>query len=481
MAAVPDIIFIGLAVILRLALCYMVLRNKSVQETAFAWILGMLLVPGVTLVFYLIFGVDYRKEKVRRMVHGESQRRFREDIPREMAEQLFRDGDPENVADAYVPLVKLNMANGLGNRLFHGNSLEIITSGKRKEELLLRDLAAARKSIHMEYFRFENDASGTEVRDILVKKAKEGVEVRFLMNNVVARRIPGSFWKPMRDAGVQIVKYTTPRQGLRLFLMRLNCQQHRKIVVIDGSIGYTGGMNISDNYFNLWQDTHVRMEGPAVASLQASFLDTWISCKGAVDKPLRDYFTLVEPAPGGKTVQIITDQADYPLPATQMAYEWVLANAKDYVYFQTPYFVPPTSFLLSLKSAAMRGVDVRVMLSRDVDAPALGPLNRAYYTECLQAGVKIIESDGSFNHSKTMVADDYLSVIGATNLDMRSFITNNEVNTFIYDKEAALAVKKTFMDRLSGAKEWTLDSWLDSRKFRSDMWSRILRLLYREF
>ena len=240
-------------------------------------------------------------------------------------------------------------------------------------------------------------------------------------------------------------------------------------------------MNVSDNYFNVWHDTHLRIEGPAVARLQASFLDTWISCRGSVDKPLGDYFQPVRPLEGGKALQIVTDEADFPWPTTQMAYEWILGNARKYVYFQTPYFVPPASFLLALKTAALRGVDVRVMLPRNVDTPILGPFNRGYYTECLEAGVRIIESDGEFNHSKTLVADDYLSVVGATNLDVRSFTINNEVNSFIYDRETATGFRKAFEARMEGATEWTLESWLSSRTAKEIIVSSFVRLFYREF
>ncbi|MBQ1608165.1 MAG: hypothetical protein II092_04805 [Lachnospiraceae bacterium] len=143
--------------------------------------------------------------------------------------------------------------------------------------------------------------------------------------------------------------------------------------------------------------------------------------------------------------------------------------------------MPPASFLLALKSAALRGVDVRVMLSKNVDTPILGPFNRGYYTECLEAGVKIIEADGQFNHSKTMVADDYLSVVGATNLDVRSFTINNEVNTFIFDRDTALGFRDAFRERLTAAKEWTLESWLSSRTLREIILSNFVRLFYREF
>lgn len=465
----------------RLALCYLVLRDKSVQETAMAWILLMLFLPLAGLFLYLIFGKDYRTEKVRQYVHAQANQRFRQEIPSQLGEQLFPSGNQDKVDSDYVPLARLLEACGEGNKVYEGNILERITSGSRKKQLLLEDLTAASKSIHMEYFRFGNDKSSEQVRDILIQKARQGVEVRFLLNSVVARKIPGDFWKPMEEAGVQVVRYTTIKQGLRLFLMRLDHQQHRKIVVIDGRIAYTGGMNVNDNYFNLWQDAHIRIQGPAVARLQASFLDTWISCKGSVDKPLSEYFVPVMPYDGGKLVQAVTDQADFPWLTTMMAYEWILHNAKSYVWFQTPYFVPPKSFLSALKSAALRGVDVRVMLSKKVDTPIMRPFNRSYYAECLEAGVRIMEGGGEFNHAKTMVADDYISVIGTSNLDVRSFSINNEVNTFIYDKEMALDCKADFLSRMDDAKEWKREEWLRSRKFTEDISSRLVRLFYREF
>ena len=481
MSSILHIIVILWPVLLRLALCYFVLRDKRVQETAMAWVLLMMFLPVVGFVLYLIFGKDYRTAKARSYIHGEALRRMQEEIPKDAATLLFPEDIPDSIDAPFRSLARQNIACGNGNRIYAGNTLEVISSGARKKELLLQDIANARHSVHLEYFRFENDASGREVRDLLIEKARQGIEVRFLLNNFVARRIPRKFWKPMEEAGIEVVRYTSIRQGLPLFIMRLNCQQHRKIVVIDGRIGYTGGMNVSDNYFNLWHDTHLRIEGPAVARLQASFLDTWISCKGKVEKPLGDYFRPVRPLEGGKAVQIVTDEADFPWATTQMAYEWVLGNAREYVYFQTPYFVPPASFLLALKAAALRGVDVRVMLSKNVDTPILGPFNRGYYTECLEAGVKIIEADGQFNHSKTMVADDYLSVVGATNLDVRSFTINNEVNSFIFDRETALGFKDAFQQRLVGAKEWTLESWIASRTLREIIVSNFVRLFYREF
>ena len=476
-----NILNIILAIGFRLALIVLVLRDKSVQEVAITWILLMMFLPVVGLLLYLVFGRNYRKPKAREYIHAEALRRFGEEISPEDAKLLFPEAVPDGIDPFFRTQARLSLACGEGNKVYEGNKTEVIRSGVRKRELLTRDLLAARESIHMEYFRFSADDSGKLVRDILIKKAQEGIEVRFLLNNFVARRIPRSFWKPMKEAGVQIVRYTSIKQGLYLFLMRLNRQQHRKIVVIDGRVGYMGGMNVSDNYFNLWQDPPLRIEGPAVARLQASFIDTWLSCKGTVERPLGNYFHPVKPYEGGKALQIVTDECDFPWPTMELAYEWMLGNAREYVCFQTPYFVPPGSFLAALKGAALRGVDVKVMLSKKVDTPIMGPFNRSYYSECLEAGVQIIECDGEFNHAKTMVADDYLSVVGASNLDVRSFSINNEVSTFIYDRETAMDFRQDFLKRMEDATVWTFESWKESLSVKDDIASRFVRLFYREF
>lgn len=374
-----------------------------------------------------------------------------------------------SIPEAFRPLARMLKGMNVENDVYGGNSFEIITSGKRKRELLLEDIRRAKSFIHIEYFRFGNDKGGREVRNLLIEKAKEGVEVRFLNNNwsgVVA--IPNSYWKPLIDAGAEIIPFTHIRHGLCKWLYRIIHQQHRKIVVIDGQVAYTGGMNLNDNYFFKWRDTHLRITGPAVTALNESFMDSWRVSDGRFSYPPEHY--LPEPALQdapfiGKTIQLVADFPESGESAMLSAYRWVLDNAREYVYIQTPYFVPPQSFIDSLAGAAQRGVDVRVMLPRDVDTPFLGTCNRSYYTECLQAGVHILERGGEFIHSKTLVCDDAFSIIGASNLDWRSFRVNYEINTLIYDRETALYNKTLFEEDRELVKEWHLEEWLRGRKW----------------
>ena len=386
---------------------------------------------------------------------------------------------PDSVPEPYRPLAKLLQEMGEENRCYDGNSLEIITSGLRKRDLLLEDIRQARSFIHIEYFRFGNDKGGREVRDLLIQKAAEGVEVRFLNNNwsgVVA--IPNSYWKPLIDAGAEIIPFTHIRHGVRKWLYRINHQQHRKVVVIDGQVAYTGGMNLNDNYFYRWRDTHMRITGPVVAGLNASFMESWRASGGRFCYPEEHYFPqpAAQEAPfKNQLLQLVSDSPENPASAMLAAYEWILDNAQDYVYLQTPYFIPPKSLVAAMGRAVKRGVDVRLMLPKDVDTPLLGPSNRTYYAECLAAGVRVGERGGTFIHSKTLVADDGISIIGASNLDPRSFYVNYEINTLNYGRDAALYCKQLFLSDAQLLKEWTLPEWKRGRRWYHTVFSWVVR------
>ena len=481
----PLTLIIGLIlrVILALGIIWQILHSEKESDIQLFWLVFIALLPVVGLVIYCLCGINYRRDVVRERLHGRTLKLFAR-MPEDLGSRLFPENGLEHVEERFHPLARMLRACGDGNRVYEGNSMEIITSGLRKRELLLEDIRKARKFIHIEYFRLGNDQAGREVRDALLQKVKEGVEVRFLNNNMIGRNIPRSYFRNMRKGGIEVLPYTHIRNGARSFLMRINCQNHRKIVVIDGEVAYTGGMNLNDNYFFKWRDTHLRIEGPVVARLQASFIDSWISSGGRLSHPLPHYFPL--PVSSGwdapfkdKCMQVVTDAAENQHPATLLGYEWILQNARDYVYIHTPYFVPPTSFLNALKSAALRGVDVRVMLPKRVDTPLIGPANRSVYAECLAAGVRILERSGAFVHSKTLVCDDSVSIIGASNLDMRSFFTNSEVDSFIYDTEIALFCKERFLKDAEETREWTLESWRNSRTWYQDMSSHFMRLFYR--
>ena len=466
--------------VLYLSIAVQVTMSRKDSDAKLFWLVFAALFLPLALPLYLLTGIHYRRPDARERLHGRSMDFFQRQMTEDLRERYFTNAQLEQVDELWRPLAHLLLACGEGNKVYAHNSFEIITSGARKRELLLEDIRKAQKYIHLEYFRFGNDASGREVRDALLKKASEGVEVRFINNNMSAWRIPTSYFNDMRKGGMEVKNFTSIRYGWHIWLMRLNHQDHRKMVIIDGKVAYTGGMNINDNYFCRWRDTHLRIEGPVIARLQVSFIDTWLSCGGKLNRPLPYYFDI--PMKGGeaplkdKLLQVVTDAPEFPLPSSQLAYEWILQNAREYVYIQTPYFIPPTSFLHALKGAALRGVDVRLMLPMEVDTPLIGWANRSYYEECLEAGVRIFERSGAFIHCKTLVADDAVSIVGATNLDARSFGINNEVNTFAYDRETALACKEIFLDDPAALEEILLPTWKETHREHRQYFSQIIRL-----
>ena len=471
-----------LTVILYLGVATVIVLNHQESGSKLFWLFFFLVVPVVGFVVYFFAGYSYRSSSIRKKLHAGVEEAFEEGLTPEQKDKFFTDKYLASVPERLQPLATLLHSVGEGNKVYVDNSFEIITSGLRKRELLIEDIRRARHFIHIEYFRFGNDKAGREIRDLLIQKVKEGVEVRFLNNNMIGRFIPRSYFRNMARQGIEVLPFTHIRQGFLKWIMRINHQNHRKIVVIDGEIAYTGGMNLNDNYFYNWRDTHLRITGPAVARLQAAFIDNWKGAGGRLSHPLSYYFPAQTLPPEGpfqnKMMQVVTDSPENPWPAMQMAFEWTLHNATDYLYIQTPYFIPPESLLQALKAAALRGVDVRLMVPKKVDTPLAGPANRAFFEECLEAGVRIFEKGGEFIHSKTLVADDGLSVIGASNWDIRSFSINYEVNTLIYDKETALRCKEIFLKDAAEARELHYKDWTESRTWYQEAGSQFIRLFY---
>ena len=471
------VILVALHVFIGIAAVVWILLGDCDSGWKVAWTVLFFVIPEITIIVYILLGLRYRKGRMFKRLHGPVQERFEKELELDFS---VLEPDFSTVADEYKPLAKLFCTCSNTNIVTSGNNLEIITSGERKRELLLEDLRNAKKYIHIEYFRFGADKTGLEVREILEQKAAEGVEVRVLFPNISNRWQKWSFFQHMIDRGVEVNKFTNFKLNWRVFIMRINCQDHRKIVVVDGKVAYTGGMNLNDNYFYRWRDTHLRIEGPSVNILEAAFIDNLLTSQGTLTHRLPYYFTThFEPSPApfeGKSLQVVTDAAEYPFTSAQLGYEWVLANAKHYVYLQTPYFLPPEPILDALKNAALRGVDVRIMLPEKVDTPLMGLGNQSYYEECAAAGIKIYIRGGNFIHSKTMVADDYISVVGASNLDTRSFQLNSEVNTFIYDREAAVCCREIFL-RDSNSTLLDVDEWKAARSFWNRLGAAFMRVL----
>ena len=412
------------------------------------WI--VLIWAGVALLFWLVFGINWRSKQNYDRKHHLLRSRMQAEDTEELRRLLFSNGLTMRVEQRFQPLTML-LARG-GRPSVSLSTPQIITSGKDKYNMLMSDLICAKESIHMEYFHFGIDKSSRKIRQVLMEKARQGVKVRFINENIANWPIPNCYFRSMRKAGVEVVNFSDSKFSLLRFLMTLSYRDHRKIVVIDNRIGYTGGMNINDHYFYQWRDTHLRLTGEAVASLQYAFLDTWLASGGQLHSAVNSFFFhLDKPSCGqslGTLTQITPDDPTSPEPVLLTAYEWILNHAQKYVWFQSPYIAPPPSLISAMRNAAQRGVDVRVMVPEHCDTAIMRPINKSYYAELTEAGVQFYVRSGEFMHSKTIVCDDYLSCVGSANLDYRSFGIDYEINTFFYDRAVALRQKQIFENDL---------------------------------
>lgn len=416
-----------------------------------AWVTVLMLLPIAGIVLYIFFG---RNLKSRRLISRRNKRKL---LNREQFKQL----DIKTLPLSIESRQQIRLARSLtGSIYFPGNKVQIFTDGKSKFEALLKDIDNAKKFINLQYYIFENDEIGNRVKLSLMTKAQEGVKVRVIYDHVGSFSVSNSFFKEMANAGVEIypfLKVTFPQ-----FANRINWRNHRKVVIIDGSIGYIGGMNIADRYvygnsLGTWRDTHLRIEGPAVGGLEYSFAVDW----NFMGRPLltdhTSNFNMLPEAPTG--IQVVTSGPMGNWSSIAMLFLKSISNAKKFVYLQTPYFLPTESLLKALQGAALAKLDVRVMIPRKSDSKTLTYASFSYIKECLKAGVKFYLYEKGMLHSKTLIVDEEFCSTGSSNFDFRSFEHNFEVNAFIYGKETNAMMRQTFVDDMAFCTRITNTKW----------------------
>ena len=432
-----------------------ILNDNQDSGRKVAWILIIGILPVIGLLLYIVFGMNFRKPGFFQFRNRQFLDIFEEKASEETKNILFDTTEEEHIRPEYRSLSRL-LKKDSGLTVTDNNEVEIITSGGRKLEALVNDLLAAKHNIHFEYFYFLKDDGSKRIKNLLMQKAREGVKVRFIHENIANITIWPGYYDEMKKAGVEVVKFTNPNAFL---LSKFNYRDHRKIVVIDGKVGYTGGMNIGDDYFFRWRDTHMRITGNAVAALQYSFLNSWITSGGKIEGNFDEFFPQNRAIHDHKLVQIIPDEPDREFPILHMGALWTAHHAEKYLYIQTPYFVPPEPLLMALKAAAFKGCDVRLMVPKKADLFFMGPANKSFYQDCLEAGIRVFEKGGKFIHAKTMVSDDYLSIIGSANMDCRSMELSYEINAYIYSDEIARENYRIFMEDLRECREIRLEDW----------------------
>ena len=347
----------------------------------------------------------------------------------------------------YHQLIYMNLV-GSNAVLTQDNVLQVFTDGTDKFEALLQDIAEAKEHIHIQYYIFKLDNLGKRIYNALIDRAKQGVKVRLLYDEMGSRSVKKRHFKELIEHGGEIEVFFP--SIFPLINPRLNFRNHRKIVVIDGRIGYIGGFNVGDEYlglnqkFGYWRDTHLRIEGSAVHPLQTRFLLDWnqASQKNRVHYSER-YFPAI-PLKGDTTLQIVSSGPDTEWSNIKNGYIKLISNAKKHIYIQTPYFIPDESFFDAVKIACLSGIDVRIMIPNKPDHLFVYWATYSYIGLLIEAGAKVYVYNDGFIHAKMIVVDDEVASVGTANIDNRSFKLNFEVNAFIYDKAVAYKLSEIF-------------------------------------
>lgn len=434
-------IFVLIYAIVIVGIILAVLMDNRQPAKTMAWVMVLLFMPVFGIVLYIFFGQNTRKMRLI------SQRSLDQLAKRQMLE--FAEQRELRVPDRYRTLVQL-FANQSLALPFKDNEVELYTDGYQFFPALLQSISKARHHIHLDVYIFADDPLGRLLSDALIQKAREGVEVRVIYDDVGCWRVPRRFFERMRNAGIDVCAFMPVK--FPAFTSKVNYRNHRKLCIVDGIEGFAGGMNIALRYVKgirggalPWRDTHMRLRGSIVYAMQRAFLVDWFF----VDRTLITNRCYYPPMPwrisNDCLAQLVTSSPIAPWPDIMQGYVRVLLEAKNYVYMETPYFLPTEPVLFAMRTAALAGVDVRLMLPRHSDSRLLEISSMSYVAEIIEAGVKIKLYKAGFNHSKLLVADDSMCSCGSTNIDFRSFENNFEANVFIYDRSTSLRLKSIYL------------------------------------
>lgn len=455
---------------------FVILDNRNPVK-AMAWILVLFFLPAIGLVFYFFLGRSNRKE---RMISKKGYSRL---IKRPMSEYHMQESVEIKSDKFRIMSFFRNVNNALP---FEGNDVKIFTEAQSMFLSLLKTIYRAKHHIHIEFYIIEDDPVGRLLRDALIDKARQGIKIRVLYDDVGCWKVNKDFFETMLCEGIEVQSFLKVR--FPVFTSKVNYRNHRKIVIIDGCVGYIGGMNIAYRYlyglsWGAWRDTHVMITGRAVYGLQTAFLTDWF----AVDRSLitaPEYFPKISSLPtnNGDTLtccsiaQIVTSDPVGEWRDIMQGYVMAISSAKNYIYIQTPYFLPTEPVLTALQTAALSGIDVRIMIPKRGDSFIIHKGTMSYIDDILEAGVKVYLYKKGFLHSKLMVCDDEISTVGSTNMDFRSFEHNFEANAFFYDKKTALAIKDIFFNDIKSCMYLTRKMW-NSRLKSNKISESVIRLL----
>lgn len=455
----------------------LIFRGKRNIDNTLTWIVILVLVPPVGFILYAMFGRSIAKNNMFRVKEKEDKV-----IKNKILESYV---EIESNLDPYLDENKdiiYTLANSNNAHFTADNDVDIYPESNMFFNSLLEELRKAEEYINIQFYIFKDDRIGKEIIEILKEKAQAGVEVRLLYDAVGGRNLSKKAVKEMKEAGVQVANFFP--SFLNIINFNINFRNHRKIVVIDGKVGFVGGFNVGDEYlgrdpkFGEWRDTHIKLTGSCVIDLSMRFLLDWrYTTKENLD--LAKYFTKKrEKSTGNVGIQIVSSGPDITeLDEIKYGYMKMIQKARDYVYIQSPYLILDKTLMETLKVACLSGVDVRIMIPSKPDHPFVYWASYSYAGELLDYGAKIYTyGEDAFLHAKTIVYDDSVASIGTANMDIRSFELNFEVNAFIYSEEKAREQRMIFERDIENSREITKEIY-ESRSTYIKIKESISRLL----
>lgn len=432
-----------------------------------AWLLVVVVLPVIGIILYLVFGVNRRKYKFYKIKEAQRVKKYlsRKDgfYQDHFTEQALL---PEN-RDIYRKIPQLISQN---SRFlpYPGNKVKLLRNGPATFDAIFEALEKAEKFIHIQYYIFEEGEITERLKEIFKKKAREGVEIRVLYDGIGSQGLSNNFINELQEEGCSLSCFL-PIANLRP-TSTLNYRNHRKILIIDGKIGFTGGINVTDKYIRpdagplgIWHDMHLRLEGPVVNSLQAVFVTDWNFANQREENGdlLKDFYFPKSEEKGDAVAQIVASGPDSDFSSIRQAYFSLITQADDYVYITNSYVIPGDAILTALQTAALSGVDVRLIIPETSDSIVVKWGVRAYFEDLLRAGVRVYLYQNNFLHSKTLVADDEVISVGTANFDLRSFEQNFEVNALVYEQSLAKDLKSYFLEDIENCEELKLETFKD--------------------
>lgn len=457
-----DFIFRHLVIINLILAVIIVFFQRKEPKSVWAWLLILYFIPVVGFIFYLLIGTDMHKQKMFRTKEIEDKLsdaiRHQETSIRN---QELAVSYPEMKDYGDLVLYHLHASNAI---LTDNNEVHFFVDGREKFGALIKDLQKAEKSIHIQYYIIKDDEVFQAILEVLKQKVKEGVEVRILFDGMGGRFVRAGVWKRLREMGIQVAEFFPAIFGQ--LQLRVNYRNHRKIVVIDGKIGYVGGFNIAREYvgldkrFGYWRDTHMRITGSAVDALQVRFILDWNFAARNNTITFDQYLAIPENRPGGCPIQIVTSGPDSLEQSIRNTYLRLIHKAKHSIYIQTPYFIPDEAIMSALTIAVHSGVEVNIMIPCKPDHPFVYWATYSYVGEMVLQGANCFMYMDGFLHAKGIVVDEMVLSYGTANMDIRSFSLNFEVNAIVYDENKAEEMTDYFREDLKKSRQITKNMYL---------------------